>query len=46
METAPGRWSPMRRDMHLPMMEILTGFSLAEALALLIRTPVALAVRG
>ena len=34
--------SPKRRDMHLPMMEILTGFSLAEALALLIRTPATL----
>ena len=28
--------------MHLPMMEILTGFSLAETLALLIRTPATL----
>src|SRR5580692_10222024 len=28
--------------MHLPMMEILTGFNPAEALALLIRTPATL----
>ena len=42
MEPALSRLSPKRRDMHLPMMEILTGFSLAEALALLIRTPATL----
>ncbi len=39
---ALSRLSPKRRDMHPPMMEILTGFSLAEALALLIRTPATL----
>jgi DinB family protein len=42
MEPALSRLSPKRRGMHLPMMEILTGFSLAEALALLIRTPATL----
>src|SRR5580692_10243968 len=42
MEPALSRLSPKRRDMHLPMMEILTGFGLAEALPLLIRTPATL----
>ena len=42
MEPALSRLSPKRRDMHLPIMEILTGFRLAESLALLIRTPAAL----
>ena len=41
-DPAISRLSPRRRDMHLPMMEILTGFSLADALALLIRTPATL----
>jgi hypothetical protein len=34
--------SPKRRDTHPTEMEILTGFSLGEALALLIRTPATL----
>lgn len=42
MELTPSRLSPKRRDMHLAMMESLTGFSLAEALALLVRTPATL----
>ena len=42
MEPALSRLSPKRRDMHLPMMEISTGFSLAEAHAVLIRTPATL----
>src|ERR1700722_13425888 len=42
MEPAPSRLSPKRRDMHLAMMEISTGVSLAEALALLMRTPATL----
>src|ERR1700685_3092658 len=42
MEPALSRLSPKRRDMHLRMMEISTGFSLAEAVALLIRTPATL----
>jgi hypothetical protein len=42
MAPALSRLSPKRRDMHLLMMEISTGFSLAEALALLIRTPATL----
>ena len=42
MAPALSRLSPKRRDMHLPIMEISTGFSLAEALALLIRTPATL----
>jgi hypothetical protein len=42
MEPPFSRLSPKRRDMHLPMMEISTGFSVAEALALLIRTPATL----
>ncbi|MGB6941562.1 MAG: DinB family protein [Bryobacteraceae bacterium] len=42
MEPALGRLSPKRRDMHLLMMEISTGFSLAEALAVLMRTPATL----
>ena len=36
------RLSPKSRDMHPTGMEILTGFSLEEVLALLIRTPAAL----
>jgi hypothetical protein len=42
MEPTLGRLSPKRRDTHPPMMEALTGFSLADALALLIRTPATL----
>jgi len=42
MEPARRRLSPKRRDMHLPMVEISTGFSLTEALALLSRTPATL----
>jgi DinB superfamily len=42
MEPALSRLSPKRRDMHPRMMEIVTGFSLPEALALLIRTPATL----
>ncbi len=42
MEPALSRLSPKRRDMHPPRMESLTGFSLAEALALLTRTPATL----
>ena len=42
MEPALRRLSPKRRDMHPPMMDILTGFNLDEALALLIRTPATL----
>src|ERR1700689_225101 len=42
MEPAFIRLSPKRRGMHLRMMEILNGFSLADALALLTRTPATL----
>src|SRR5579864_9024172 len=42
MEPALSRLSPKHCDMHLPMMEILTGFNLADALALLTRTPATL----
>ena len=42
MKPALSRLSPKRRDMHPTTMEILTGFSLEEALELLIRTPATL----
>ena len=42
MESGLSRLSPERGDMHLRMMEILSEFSLAEARALLSRTPATL----
>jgi hypothetical protein len=42
MEPACGHLSPKRRDRHLPIVEILNGFSPAEAFALLMRTPATL----
>jgi DinB superfamily len=44
MEPPLTRLSPKRRDMHPLTMETSPGFSVAEALALLIRTPATLSV--